>query len=233
MQTVVVTGANRGFGHALRRCFEEAGWHVIATARRMDALSEGRNVTRLALDLADDESLEAMAQAVKKSGRIVDLLINNAGYNPKDSSDKDYFMSTLKIAHFSGHNVERSLRINALAPTELVSKLMPALADNAVVLNISSWLGSIGSKSSGGHYGYCGSKALMNMFTRAMALEFASGPRAAVAFNPGWMKTDMGGEKAKHTPEDVARAVLSLHDRGILHEKNGEFINMDGSTHPW
>lgn len=233
MKTVLITGANRGFGKSLLSCFQEHGWHVMATARKVDSLPEGEGITRLTLDLADYGSVQAMAEVVQSSGRVVDLLINNAGYNSKDSQDKAYFLSTFKIANFSGQNVAESLHINALAPAELVSKLLPSLADDAVVLNISSWLGSIGVKSGGGHYAYAGSKALLNMFTKAMALEFAEGKRAAVAFNPGWMRTDMGGAKGTINPGDVAQAIVGLYDAGKLHQSNGEFLNVDGSRHPW
>ena len=233
MNTVLITGANRGLGLSLRQSFEAAGWFVFATARTITSVAESATVTPLALDLTSSESIRELAAAVQSSGRTVNLLINNAGNNPKDSKDRDFFLSTFRIEHFSGENVSKSLQINALAPTELTSRLLPALAEDAVVLNVSSWLGSIGAKTSGGHYGYAGSKALLNMFTRAMALEFAEGSRAAVAFNPGWMKTDMGGEKAKFTPEEVSDSILRLYDAGEFHRNNGAFLNTDGSTHPW
>ena len=113
------------------------------------------------------------------------------------------------FARFDAANVADAMWTNALVPTELVSRLLPILAPDAVVLNVSSWLSSVGGKTGGGHYGYAGSKALLNMFTRAMALEFADetagadgGPRrAVVAFNPGWMRTDMGGARAGHGPQ--------------------------------
>ena len=233
MKTVIITGANRGLGKSLRLFFKELGWYVMATARNIDSLPNPENGMRLSLDLSDYESIQSMANTVKASGYTVDLLINNAGYNPKDSDDKDYFMSTFKIEHFSGNHVAKSLHINALAPTELTSKLLPCLAEDAVVLNISSWLGSIGAKTGGGHYGYAGSKSLLNMFTKAMAMEFTQGQRVAVALNPGWMKTDMGGAKGKYTTEEVAHAIYDLYHTGTFHKKNGEFLNIDGSHHQW
>ena len=42
-----------------------------------------------------------------------------------------------------------------------------------------------------GHYGYRGSKALMNMMMKGLSLELAKvdgNNRAALALNPGWMK---------------------------------------------
>lgn len=233
-KTLLVTGANRGLGAAIASVFHAAGWHVIGTARNADALSLDIVDTALALDLSDLASLSGLTTAINDSGTRVSLLINNAGFNPKDKKgDPDYFQSTFKIDHFSATNVAESMWINALMPTELVSKLFPSFADDAVVLNISSWLGSIGEKDMGGHYGYAGSKALLNMMTRALALEWQGSSRAAVALNPGWMRTDMGGDNAKRTPQDTARDILALCQSGALGQANGRFINADGSEHAW
>ena len=59
-----------------------------------------------------------------------------------------------------------------------------------------------------GHYGYSGSKALMNMMMKGLSMEFAKDSeinRSGVALNPGWMKTAMGGSNAERTPEEVAQ----------------------------
>lgn len=234
VKTILVTGANRGLGAAIASVFHAAGWHVIGTARNSGTLSRDTIDTPYALDLSEAASLGALTAAINRSGMSIDLLINNAGFNPKDKKgDPDYFQSTFAIEHFSATNVSESMLINALMPTELVSKLLPNLTDDAVVLNVSSWLGSIGEKDMGGHYGYAGSKALLNMMTRAIALEWQGSPRAAVALNPGWMQTDMGGGNAKRTPEDTASDILALYQSGDLGRANGRFINADGSEHAW
>lgn len=233
-RTVLITGANRGLGAAIASVFHDADWHVIGTARNVDALSPKTVVTSLALDLSDPTSLSALTKTINESGAKISLLINNAGFNPKDKKgDPNYFESTFKIDYFSAKNVAESMWINALMPTELVSRLLPNLTDDVVILNISSWLGSIGEKDMGGHYGYAGSKALLNMMTRALALEWQGSSRAAVALNPGWMRTDMGGDNAKRTPEDTASDILALYQTGELGRANGCFINADGSEHVW
>lgn len=191
------------------------------------------NLKTFALDLADYNSIESFANFVKQSNRTVDFVINNAGYKPKDSNDSNYFQSTFKIEHFSGKNIAESLHINALAPLELTSKLLTSLSDEAVIVNISSWLGSITEKKNPGHYAYAGSKALLNMFTKALSLELAGSDRCTVALNPGWMKTDMGGEKANKTPEDVGELILKMYMDNIFHNSNGKFLNTDGTQHLW
>ncbi|MEO0701535.1 MAG: SDR family oxidoreductase [Pseudomonadota bacterium] len=138
------TGANRGLGAAIASAFHEDGWHVIGTARRPETLD--RNM----IDVSDPESVRSVAEEITNPKAWITLLVNNAGFDPKDrKDDPDYFQSTCKIVSFSAENVSQSVRINALAPTELVSKLVPVLAEDGVVLNILSWLGSIGGKSSG------------------------------------------------------------------------------------
>lgn len=233
-KTILITGANRGLGAAIAGAFRTAGWRVIGTARNPDTLKAAGVDAAHALNLSDPERLHAFAAAINEAGEVIDLLVNNAGFNPKDrKDDPDYFRSTFAIESFSAENVAQSMWINALAPTELVSRLLPSLSDEAVVVNISSWLGSIGGKASGDHYGYAGSKALLNMMTRALAGEWKDTARSAVALNPGWMSTDMGGAKAEKTPDQTAAAVLRLYTEGSLAVANGKFLNADGSEHPW
>lgn len=233
-KTVLITGANRGLGAALAKEAHDLGFRVIGTARDVSTLKADHVDRPYVLDLSKQNSIARVCSKIQADGLQIDLLINNAGFNPKDrKGDPNYFQSTFKIENFDASNVAESLWINALAPMTLISGLLPILSEDAVALNISSWLGSIGGKTSGGHYGYAGSKALLNMFTRAAALEFSDTQRSAVALNPGWMRTDMGGSNAERTPKEVAQAVFALWRDGTLSAANGKFLNTDGSIHPW
>ncbi len=233
-KTVLITGANRGLGAALAKEAHDLGYRVIGTARDVSTLKADHVDRPYVLDLSKQNSIARVCSKIQADGLQIDLLINNAGFNPKDrKGDPNYFQSTFKIENFDASNVAESLWINALAPMTLISGLLPILSEDAVALNISSWLGSIGGKTSGGHYGYAGSKALLNMFTRAAALEFSDTQRSAVALNPGWMRTDMGGSNAERTPKEVAQAVFALWRDGTLSAANGKFLNTDGSIHPW
>ena len=80
MATVLITGANRGLGLGLTRAYLEDGWNVIAIARqslpeRLAAEHEGLEIHRC--DLVDDGDLDRLAGAM--AGRVIDVLINNAG----------------------------------------------------------------------------------------------------------------------------------------------------------
>ena len=234
-KSVLITGGNRGLGKALVETFAKAGWKVLATARRPESLVEMENVSRYQLDLSEKVQVDALVEELK--GIDIDVIIHNAGFNPKDKKDDPgYFESTFYCKDFVAANVAESMMINALHPMELTGKLLPQFSDKGVVIAISSWLGSIGKKDFAGHYGYAGSKALMNMCMKGLSLEFAkdeSTERTAIALNPGWMKTDMGGPRAALTPEEVSTRILGMIDDGFFAENNGKFLNTDRTEHEW
>ncbi|KAL7575288.1 hypothetical protein ACA910_001813 [Epithemia clementina (nom. ined.)] len=239
-KTVLITGGNRGLGKALVDCFASTpDWRVLATARDKDSLPTGI-AGRYSLDLSKHESVVSLAQELssgEEAQNKIDLIIHNAGFNPKDNKTvKGYFESTFSCNKgFSAANVAESMMINALHPMELTGRLRSQLAEDAVVLAISSWLGSIGGKTVPGHYGYTGSKALMNMCMKGLSLEFAKAgeKRVAIALNPGWMKTDMGGSSADISPEEVAKRIYGMFTDGFFHQSNGKFLNTDRSEHEW
>jgi NAD(P)-dependent dehydrogenase (short-subunit alcohol dehydrogenase family) len=68
---------------------------------------------------------------------------------------------------------------------------------------------------------------------RNIAAEWAPQGFATVALNPGWVRTDMGGENA---PLSVEQAAAEIHDfcENLMGEAlNGRFCNTDGSELPW
>jgi len=63
-QTVLILGANGHLGRAATRAFADAGWRVLAQARRAPA-SLPRGATHLAVDLADVDALVAQAAGAR------------------------------------------------------------------------------------------------------------------------------------------------------------------------
>ena len=75
MSRVLVTGASKGIGRATVRELAARGHHVVATARSLAALEDLPAAARLALDVTDQESVDA---ALAAAGEL-DALISNAG----------------------------------------------------------------------------------------------------------------------------------------------------------
>lgn len=78
---VLITGCSTGIGRALVSLCREAGWGVVATARRPETLADlppGPDLRVLALDVTDAGSIAAAAAACAELP--LRALVNNAGY---------------------------------------------------------------------------------------------------------------------------------------------------------
>ena len=88
-QVALVTGASRGLGQYLARALAGAGADLILTSRRKEDLlpfvteieALGRHATPLSLDVRDQQSIHAMAEAAAAAHHRVHILVNNAGCN--------------------------------------------------------------------------------------------------------------------------------------------------------
>lgn len=223
-KTVVVTGANRGLGLELARQLSAAGAKVVGTAR------EPREATELAatgarvlqLDVTDDASVVAFAKALGDGP--VHLLVNNAGTSGRS------FDGELGEAE----RARRVLDVNTLGPIRVTSALLPRLsaADGALIVNVSSRLGSLTENASGGYRGYRESKAALNMYTRSLAAEHRDAGLVAVSVSPGWVRTDMGGPDAPLSPEQSISGILAVLE-ALEPSDSGKFLSHDGAELPW
>lgn len=239
MATAMVTGAGRGLGLMFVRQLLERGDRVLAAARRPErsdglrALGEahGGRLVPVVLDVSDVASIEAAATVVASATDALDLLVNNAGVN---SRSVPAGQGNVRLGELEPTGLLRMVQVNAVGPLLLSQALLPQLAasERARVLSISSWLGSISRKQSGGNYGYCASKTTLNMLMRAFAFDVADRGIISVVANPGWVQTDMGGPRASLTPEASVAGLLAMVD-GLEPEQNGAFLQWDGSEHPW
>lgn len=87
-QIALVTGAGSGIGRASAQALAEAGFHVVLTGRREDALLETRDgspqaarMSAISCDVTDEEQVSALFYQVEKEHARVDVLFNNAGTN--------------------------------------------------------------------------------------------------------------------------------------------------------
>lgn len=84
-KAVIVTGGTRGIGRGIVRGFHEAGYRVLACARREpDApLRDGeREAAFMACDVRDADQVEAVVERAREIFGRLDVLINNAGGTP-------------------------------------------------------------------------------------------------------------------------------------------------------
>lgn len=81
-KAVLVTGASTGIGRKITEVFAGKGYFVYAGARKqkdLDALNAIENVQAIKLDVTVQKQIDAAVATVKKGGRGLHGLINNAG----------------------------------------------------------------------------------------------------------------------------------------------------------
>ncbi|MGI9603291.1 MAG: SDR family oxidoreductase [Acidimicrobiales bacterium] len=232
---VVITGANRGIGLALTAGLMANGHRVVAGCRRPDQASElqalGPEVIE-AVEMADPDSVEAFARAADQHFGAIDLLINNAGIDAR-SAGSDFDKRGPMV--IDPEAVLDVTRVNAVGPMLLTRHLAPALSrpDHAVVVNVSSQLGSmVVGDTRGGDVAYNVSKAALNMVSVMMADRLRKHDIAVVALHPGWVRTDMGGERGELAIDEAAAVLVDRCERVSMAD-TGRFIRPDGSEHPW
>lgn len=235
-RTILITGAGRGLGLGLARVFARQGDRVVGTVRNPDKADDLRAVAHhvIELDVRSDDSIAGCAQAFVELGPL-NVLINNAGINVqalRPATDAERGRGPLELSRDELIGV---FDVNAFSPLLLTTALRPALAaaEDALVVNISSQLGSmaVGARAAR-DTGYNASKAALNMITANLADALAADGVSVVCVHPGWVRTDMGGEQASLTVEESATAVAgTIND--LSASDSGQFFRWDGSPHPW
>lgn len=88
-RVALVTGTSRGLGQYFARALARAGADLALTSRRRETLREfeqevralGRKAVSFELDVRDEASIRAMADAAQAEFGAIDILVNNAGCN--------------------------------------------------------------------------------------------------------------------------------------------------------
>jgi NAD(P)-dependent dehydrogenase (short-subunit alcohol dehydrogenase family) len=231
VNTVLVTGANRGLGlefvrqYAADDCRVFAGCRDPASARELQQLAaeSGGRIALIALDVSDLGSVSAAAQSL--GGTPIDLLINNAGVG----SPRGQKLGALDYAAWA-----RVLDVNTLGPMRVTEAFLDHIAAGGgkKVVTITSGMGSIADNGSGGSYAYRSSKAAVNMVVKSLSLDLAPRGITCIVMNPGWVRTDMGGPGGKISPEESISGMRRVIAK-LKPADTGKFFNYDGGSYPW
>jgi len=183
-KTILVTGGAAGLGRAYALAFGSLGGHLIladvnrAGMEETRALVEARGGTAQChhCDMSLEEDIAQLAQDVLATHPRLDVLINNAGLHLGEIARGFWGLGQAKWLHF--------FNVNTIGPMLLAEALRPALAKaGGVIINKSS----MASYQPATAYGI--TKACLNVFTHAMATQFAADGIRCVAIAPGLMET--------------------------------------------
>ncbi|GJJ14191.1 hypothetical protein Clacol_008453 [Clathrus columnatus] len=229
----LVTGSSRGIGLEFVRQIAQNGDEVIAAARNpenseaLQILSKSfPHISLIKMDIDDPESIKTAAQEVEKilQGRGLDYLINNAA---KGGNDKPSEIDPERFFSF--------MRSNCLGPTLVWQALIPALErstrpEGPVVVNMTTGLASFGLDIGVKNACYSTSKTALNMMTYKKSKEKPN--MIIFIMDPGWVKTDMGGEGAML---EIPFSVSEQYKQAVnaTSKDSGTFKRYDGAILPW
>jgi NAD(P)-dependent dehydrogenase (short-subunit alcohol dehydrogenase family) len=229
--SVLITGANRGLGECLVNRFAAEGWLVFAGQRALAGSSASvrdvsDRVTLLGLDVTTTESVARAVKGVSERTRGLDVLINNAAVNPRHE-----YEALLGELDFDA--IRLAYDVNAVGPLRVIQAFLPLLerGERKLIVNVSSEAGSLQHSWRDRSYGYCMSKAALNMQTTILARALEPRGLNAIAIHPGWMRTEMGGPDAALDPAESADGMYR-----VINDANAStprFVQHDGQPFPW
>ncbi|HNE19142.1 MAG TPA: SDR family oxidoreductase [Turneriella sp.] len=229
MKVILVTGSNRGIGKETIRQLARVGHKTILTGRNADHVrdaqddlaAEGVITDAFACDVRDEAQVRKLVQYVDERYGKLDVLVNNAGIFlvSSDSTKADIDI------------IRQTFDTNVLGPYRMIEVLLPLLrkSGDARIINLSSGMGGL-TEMDGGYPGYRISKTALNAVTRIFANDLAKDKISVNSVCPGWVKTDMGGERATREVEQGAETIVWL----ATTEKppTGKFLR-DKKEIPW
>lgn len=218
---VLITGAGRGLGLDLARIHARRGDHVYALAHSLteelgETASTHGNITVFTVELTDDDAVRTILEGIKEAS--VDTVYNVAGIWYPDQRTG--------IADTDLDKMAKLYRVNAIAPVRVMKYGKRLLKDDGILLNVSSEAGSIGECWRDNDYGYCMSKAALNMASMIFQNETRERGIRVYCYHPGWMRTRMGGERAAASPESISPEEAAEALVSLLYEENEKISGM-------
>ena len=202
-RNALITGASSGIGRALSLALAASGIHVVAAARRREALedlkseiaSAGGSAEVLTLDVADTSHVyETLRQKDADLGGM-DLVIANAG-----------IANGRGAARLSWRECEEVLRVNVLGATATLTALLPRMVRRGQ--------GHLVGISSLASYRalprlsvYSASKAYLSTLLEGIRIDLQHGPITITDVRAGFVRTPLIDQRTRY-----ARAALSSEE---------------------
>ena len=225
MSRVLITGVSRGIGEGLLRIYLENGHEADAIGRSAPEWAAA-HVARFRFHTCDLADANALVEVSRAIATPLDTLICSAG---------DFGSDAHLLGQFDNAAFVRAFAVNCIAPAILARELKPRLEEGARrhIVFMSTGNASLGGNTSGEMLAYRTSKSALNQLMRNIAAEWGPQGFTAVALNPGWVRTDMGGENAPLSVEEAAAEIHAFCEDAMDKALNGRFCNTDGSELPW
>ena len=215
---VLITGCSSGIGHETAKHLSSNGWKVYATARKPEAIADlgDAGCETLALDVTDEESMQAAVAAVTDAEGSVWALVNNAGYSQSGATESVPLSS-----------VRRQFETNVFGLIRMCQLVLPGMREGGSgrIVNISSMGGKLVFPGGGIYHA---TKHAVEAISDALRWEVAGFGVKVVCVEPGLIKTGFGdaavgsiaGELDTEGPyaefnQHVAAATAGVYEGGL------------------
>lgn len=236
-KVALVTGASRGIGKAIATQLQDLGATVIGTATSehgAEKISEYLGAENgFVLNVTNDDSINALFDAIKEKHGGVDILVNNAGIT------RDNLFMRMKDEEWQDiidTNLSSVFKLSKAVIRSMMKKR------HGRIINIGSVVGSMGNA---GQVNYATAKAGLLGFTKSLAREVASRGITVNTVAPGFIDTDMTQtltDEQKESifsqvpanrlgkPEEIANTVAFLASDSAAYI-TGETIHVNGGMY--
>nr|WP_315146176.1 SDR family oxidoreductase [uncultured Flavobacterium sp.] len=204
-KNALVTGSSRGVGQQIVQGLAKLGCNIIVHGRTKESctktleLIKELNVKTYCVygELSSESQVNLLIKQVKELNIPIDILYNNAAVMSPYHSD------------YWNHSWEEwmeSFKVNVFAMYSLCSAFIPPMIENGFgrVVNLTS-----GIKDQPELAPYGASKWAVNKLTDDLAVKVQNTAVRINTLDPGWLRTDLGGENADNPVEAVMPGALA------------------------
>ncbi len=214
-KTVLITGATRGIGREVTKQLCAQGFTVFATGRDQQLLAALKKETGClgcVCDLSDAEAAVALYVTAQKVLGRIDVLINNAGFNPGKNPVVEVGMEQMDASYAV------NFRASFLLCREALKEM--GVRKRGHILNVVS---TIARTSASNYSAYCSLKYALHGFTQCLIKEARLVNVKVTGVYPGGTDTDFRPEERLDymKPESAARMIvhcINAPDDVVVHE---------------
>lgn len=218
----LVTGASKGLGLSLVKRLLAEGHSVVATSRRLDALTravgpQSASFLPVEVDLSDEASVRrGVERAIATFGRV-DVLVNNAGYGQFGV-----------VEEVTDQEARLNFEVNVFGLLNITRAVLPFMreAKSGHVFNISSIGGYTGAFAGVGIY--CATKFAVAGLSEGLKADVEPFGIHVTVVYPGYFRTDflsgdsMGLPSRPMAEYVAARALVDQHASVINQNQPGD-----------
>ena len=202
---ILITGCSSGIGEETARHLAAKGHRVYATARSVEKIEGLREAgcETLALDVTDEESMQAAVAAVESAHGAVGALVNNAGYSQSGA-----------VEEVPMEAVRRQFETNVFGLMRMCQLVLPGMreAGRGRIVNISSIGGKLTFPGGGVYHA---TKHAVEGLSDVLRWEVAGFGIKVVIIEPGLIKTGFAdaavGSMVGELPTEGPYAKFNAH----------------------